>query len=212
MPVLLLKLPEVETAPNSRPRHCPYCGSQILQRWGRVTKTIRDTHHQVTEVHRYRCTECGRTFRDYPEGIDRAYQTLPVRHLAALAWAMGLSCRDVVNVFKELGVSLSRMTVWRDGQELIDQMNLDQPGELNPGFSLERNGSARGRFGRNVTIVIDSGRGQPVELGVVEGRSPEAVRTWLEPILEEKDVQISLLGTDGLVPIRRRLASQISFT
>ena len=82
--VIWLRLPQVKTQPQKRPRTCPNCNSYILQRWGRITKPVRDTHELEVEIHRYRCCDCGKTFRAYPEGVDRAERSTRMRQLAAL--------------------------------------------------------------------------------------------------------------------------------
>ena len=96
MPVVWLRLPQIrdeEIFVEVRPRSCPYCGGQILQRWGRITKPIKDVQEDQLVLYRYRCGNCGRTFRDYPDGTDRADHTQRIRQIAGLAWAMGMSCR-----------------------------------------------------------------------------------------------------------------------
>jgi DNA-directed RNA polymerase subunit RPC12/RpoP len=198
MAVVMLRLPEVEPDATPRPRHCPYCGSQILQRWGRVSKILQDTQYQETEVQRYRCCECKRTFRDYPEGVDRANQTLRIRHLAALAWALGLSTRDIVEVFDDLGVRLSRMSVWRDGQGLLARVNANGEHALGPGFSIARVDPKKINGGPGVVIVIDLGHGKPLVLGVLDEHNPRVVSSWLQPLINEIDVQLSLLETGFL--------------
>jgi DNA-directed RNA polymerase subunit RPC12/RpoP len=198
MPVLLMRISNIDPTPNDRPRHCPYCGSQILQRWGRVSKSVRDPHHETTEVHRYRCTECGRTFRDYPDGVDRANQSQRIRHLAALSWALGLSCRDVVAVFQELGVRLSRMTVWRDGQELLDRLNADEEFHSLPNCNLDRSYPHFRKPGPGVTLAIDLGRGKRVILGTLDEHNPRVVQTWLQPLVQGMELEVTPMETETL--------------
>jgi len=73
-------------------------------------------------VHRYRCTNWGRTFRYYPEGVGRPDQSLRLIVLAALAWALGHSTRAAAWFFQQLGVPLGRMRVWRDAQRLAQRL------------------------------------------------------------------------------------------
>ena len=120
--VLWFRLAQISTSPRNRPARCPYCTSPILQRWGRITKPVTDTHELEIEIHRYRCTECKRTFREYPEGIDRASRTQRLRQLAALTWAMGLSLDEVASILEELDLEFSRTTIWRDGVELMQHL------------------------------------------------------------------------------------------
>jgi DNA-directed RNA polymerase subunit RPC12/RpoP len=195
MPAVLLRLPDLGTYSTDRPRACPYCGSQILQSWGQVSKTIQDTQDRVAEVARYRCSECGRTFREYPDGIDRSNISLRIRYLAGLIWAMGMSTREVVELFDELGVQLSRMTVWRDGQGILERL-----GNVNGSTSrycINRNSLHHtNKFG--VMVALDLGNGKSILLGTLDEINPRKVKTWLEPLAEEIEIEISLMGTDLL--------------
>jgi hypothetical protein len=99
MPILTLRLADVNSTPTSRPAICPTCTSRLLVRWGRPAKPARDPQlHQVT-TQRYRCFACRHAFRVYPTGVDRATQTLRLRQLAAPTRALGLSLNAVVAVF-----------------------------------------------------------------------------------------------------------------
>ena len=63
MPRVRFTLPQVKTFPDTRPSACPYCDSTYLNRHGPVTKPIRDLYLSEVTAHRYRCCDCGRTFR-----------------------------------------------------------------------------------------------------------------------------------------------------
>ncbi len=125
MAIVRIQIPFVNPDPlATRPRVCPKCGSEILQRWGRVGKPLRDTDLEAVEVYRYRCAECSRTFRHYPEGVDKADMSVRLRCLAALAWSMGLSLRGVGAIFSAFGegLGIGRMSVWRAVQEKGKQL------------------------------------------------------------------------------------------
>ena len=47
-------------------------------------------------------------------------------------------------------------------------------------------------------MVIDLGHGKPLVLGVLDEHNPRVVHSWLEPIVSEIDVQVSLLETGYL--------------
>jgi len=53
---IIQELPEVRVRAE-RPSKCPSCGGEILQRWGRNMRQVRDTQVGEVEVYRYRC--CG---------------------------------------------------------------------------------------------------------------------------------------------------------
>ena len=111
MSVVILRRRKTKSHQPDRPTHCPYCGSDLFQRWGEVTKSIKDKDVDNISFYRYRCEMCNRTFRHYPGGIDRSYYSLGTKHLAALIWALGFSYRDIVNLFQEYEITLSRSTV-----------------------------------------------------------------------------------------------------
>lgn len=195
MPAVLLRLPSLGTTSTTRPHACPYCGSQILQSWGQVSKTVQDTQDRVAEIARYRCSDCGRTFREYPEGIDRSNISLRIRYLAGLIWAMGMSTREVVELFNDLGVQLSRMTVWRDGQGILER--LGDVTKSTSRYSINRSSMNKdSRFG--VIVALDLGNGKSILLGTLDEMNPRKVKSWLEPLAEEIDIEISLMGTDLL--------------
>ena len=91
-------------------------GSDVLFD-GAVTKPISDLYVSEVTVDRYRCCDCCRTFRHYPQGVDRRDQSHRLSGLAALSWALGLSFRSVSHLLGAMGCDLSRMSVWRDVQQ-----------------------------------------------------------------------------------------------
>lgn len=117
MPRIRFTLPEVKQKPDARPSSCPRCGGVTFHKHGQVEKAIKDLYISRVTVVRYRCVDCGRTFRRYPEGVDRHIQSKRLRALSALSWALGLSHRSVSNLLTALGSALSRMSSWRDVQE-----------------------------------------------------------------------------------------------
>lgn len=120
--MIWLRLPAIKFQPKSRPRRCPYCNGEILQRWGRITKPVRDTHELEVEIQCDHYGDGGRTFRAYPERVDRAGRSVPFRQLAALAWALGLTLVEVVSICDSLEMCWSRTSVWRDGQQIVDPL------------------------------------------------------------------------------------------
>ena len=71
MPIVILQLSEVKRKNGNRPKECLYCRGQTFQRWGRVTKPVKDNRHRTVKVYRYYCCHCHRTFRHYPAGVDQ---------------------------------------------------------------------------------------------------------------------------------------------
>ena len=120
--MIVLQLTKVERNKRERPKGCPYCGGEILQRWGQSKREIKDTKIRTVKVHRYKCTKCGRTFRHYPDGISHTQQSERMKQLAVICWSFGLSYRGVEAILSAFGVSLSRMSSWRDVQAGAEQI------------------------------------------------------------------------------------------
>ena len=74
---ITLVLPAVQFAPTDHPARCPQCGSPYLARHGHLQKPLTDTKLAAVQVMRYRCSGCGKTFRHYPQGVDRAPEPAP---------------------------------------------------------------------------------------------------------------------------------------
>ncbi len=188
--IIWLRLPEFEEAPARRARRCPHCGSFILQRWGRITKPVRDTHELEVEVYRYRCCECHRTFRDYPEGVDRTERTLRLRQLAALTWALGLSLDEVVTIFDSFGMSLSRTTIWRDGKDIVARLPEGRRSRLVEVLSVNQDHSWIEGHQGGVVIVLELKQRKKVMLEMLHQYDVNSARTWLEPLVTELGLQV----------------------
>lgn len=204
MAIVLIQLPTVNPSPAARPKQCPYCTGGVLQRWGAVRKPLRDTDFEAVQAYRFRCTECGRTFRHYPDGVDKADLSQRLRCLAAMAWAMGLSLRGVGIIFCAFGEGLApgRMSVWRaiqeQGEQLRRQAKAQQQKQKHQvrvlgvdGAWIRLNGQTTG-----VMVAVDMGNGRMVSMEVVDEHDPQAVCRWLKPIVEELGVQV--IVTDDL--------------
>jgi len=198
MPVLWLKLPEVQDITDSRPYECPYCGSSILQRWGQVSKPVRDATGILTKIYRYRCIECERTFRHYPDGVDRSLHTLRIRQMAGMVWLMGMSTREVVKAFNDVGIKVSRSNVWREGRRLTEM--LGDTGEITNGrrYCIDKIyiHKVSSKFG--VVVALSAKNGRQVVLGTINEYNPRPVKAWMEALIEDIDIDITVQGTDTL--------------
>lgn len=183
MPRVRFTLPQVKTFADTRPAACTYCGSVYLNRHGLVTKRIRDLYVSEVTVHRYRCLDCGRTFRHYPQGVDQHDQSHRLRGLAALCWALGLSLRSVSHLLGALGCDLSRMSVWRDvqqaGTSAFGGWLSRQRGRVRVLGADETVLKVRGRQ-TVVGFVTDAESGQVVGMDVLVDRDSDGFVRWLE--------------------------------
>lgn len=199
MSIVVLKLPEVK-GEAGRPSRCPSCKNETFQRWGGQVKTVRDPQVKQVTVYRYRCCQCGHTFRHYPEGVDQAQQSERLRRLAALCWVLGLSFRGIAGVFAVFGVGISRMTAWRDEQawgKQLQRQRLNKPVRV-----LGLDGAYVDGWGdtQPVLVAVDLGTEQPVAVGYVNEKDPQAVRRWLAPLVQQ--LGVSVIVTDDLFSYR----------
>lgn len=206
MSIVVLKLPDVKSEADHRPQACPSCQGEILQRWGGRLRRIRDPHVRWVMVYRYRCCSCRHMFRHYPAGIDPAQQSQRLRKLAALCWVLGLSYRGIAAVFAVFRVEISRMSAWRDAQELAQQHQRRRMWK--PVRVLGLDGAYVRGWGKihPVLVAVDLGEGQPVTIGYVDEKDPQAVRRWLAPLI--KRLGVSVMVTDDLVhykPVAEKL-------
>ena len=198
MPVVWLKLPDARILSDDRPQCCSYCGSSILQRWGRVSKPIRDATGMLTDIYRYRCIECERTFRHYPKGVDRANQTLRIRQIAGLTWLMGMSTRDVVETFKDVGLKVSRSTVWREGKRLAGVLDALEATNNGRRYSIDKNYVHKVSTKLGVVVALSAKNGREVVLGTLDEHNPRVVKSWMESLVDGIEIEVSVSGTDTL--------------
>jgi transposase-like protein len=116
---ITLFLPDVNAdVMKPLPRRCPRprasCAGSTFHRHSRVGKAVRDTRVSKTEAVRYQCTECGYTFRVYPEGVTSRQQSDRLRCLSVLLWTLSLSLGGVVTTLRALGCPLGRTTVYEN--------------------------------------------------------------------------------------------------
>lgn len=189
MPRIHIRIPEVRPFPSTRPSACPHCGHPALQRWARVRKPLKDPFLPQAEVHRYRCPNCRRTFRHYPEGVSGWTQSQRTVALCALLWALGLSLRAVASLLPPLRVPLSHQSVLRDVRALTRELKrrLPLPARVLgvDGFGVRVKGKRRG-----VLVGVEMGGGLPLLLLEVAEKDPQAVVSALRPLVDALGVEV----------------------
>lgn len=199
MAIVTLRLSTVKAYTESRPSGCPHCGNNVLQRWGGAYKPVRDTHIRATIVYRFRCPECRRTFRHYPEGLGRADQSVRLVELAAIGWTLGLSLRGMSAILSAFGVVLAHMTVWRDAQTIAMSLKPDLSRRKVrvlgvDGFYTRLKGKPQG-----ILLAVDLGSGQTITLAQIEESNAQAVAEWLQPLVDQLGVEV--IVTDDLASL-----------
>ena len=198
MPVILIRLPEVSIQSNDRPGNCPYCGHQILQRWGRVTKPVKDKRKILAVIYRYRCQKCKRTFRDYPDDIDRSNHARGIRRLAALLWALGMSYREIIRMLEKNKINLSRSTIWREGQEITAQLSGKKIRQVRQEYRIDKTYIPKVSNNFGLVLAVDLGDDDYIILGTLNEHNPTYVTSWLRPLVEGTNIEIAQFGTDTL--------------
>lgn len=196
MTIVVLKLPDVKRKREERPRQCLYCEGETFQRWGQVSKAVKDVRVRNVKVYRYRCCRCKRTFRHYPEGNTKADQTERLRLFAIVLWRLGLSHRASSLILSGLQVWVSHMTLWRDVQE--EAQKIKKHHQWKPVRILGLDGAHVLGWGEKqpVLVAVDLGTGAPLAVGYVNEADPQAVRRWLEPLVQQHG--ITVMVTDDL--------------
>lgn len=196
MSIVVLKLPNVKRQREERPCRCPYCTGETFQRWGQVSKAVKDVRVRNIKVYRYRCCRCKRTFRHYPEGASRADQTERLRIFAILLWRLGLSYRASSLILSGLHVWVSFMTIWRDVQEAARQ--IQKRNHWKPVRIVGLDGAYVLGWGAKqpVLVAVDLGTGEPLALGYINESDPQALQRWLAPLIQRHG--ITVIVTDDL--------------
>jgi len=196
MAIVVLKLPNVKQKMEERPRQCPYCQGETFQRWGQMMKPVKDIRVRHVKVYRYRCCHCKRTFRHYPSGNTSADQTERLRLFAIVLWTLGLSHRASSLILSGLNVAVSHMTVWRNVQQEAGKIKKRDQWKSVRVLGLD--GAYVLGWGQKqpVLVAVDLGTGKPIALGYVNEYDPQAIRRWLEPLVQQHG--ITVIVTDDL--------------
>jgi transposase-like protein len=201
MSIVILQLPEVKYSQEARPSRCPYCPGETFQRWGGAGKRVTDPHLDEVLVYRYRCCRCRRTFRHYPQGTNRVRQTARMRALAAIGWIFGMSYRSSSRYLSAFGIGLSRMSIWRDVQQRAKQLERER--QWKPVRILGVDGAYVRGWGKTqpVLVAVDLGTGEPVTVGYLDEKDPQAVKKFLKPLVQR--LGVSVLVSDDLASYKQ---------
>ena len=179
----------------------PTLPGRNLSTLGDSTQTGPRPPHRTVSVYRYRCCHCRHTLRHYPEGIDRANQTLRLRKLVAIYWVLGMSLRNVRLALSAFNVQISNMTVWRYLQEQADLFRKRRQWQKVRVLGIDGAYPLINGKQQPTLIAVDFGNGQPVEIGHVDEANPHAVRRFLESLV--KHLGVSVIVTDDLLTYRK---------
>lgn len=203
MPVIVLRPRKTKSNADERPTQCPYCGSGVFQRWGQVTKPVKDMEGADVDLYRYRCDDCQRTFRYYPKGIGRSGYSQGTRQLAALIWALGYSYRDISALFMDYEITLSRSMIGREGKALADRLHGLTLSQYRKVYSIDKVYIHRVSSKLGVVVAVELKSGRFAILGTLNEHDPRKVRSWLRPLVKDAAVDVIQLHTGILEQIQR---------
>lgn len=189
---IVLQLSHVKRKEMERPSHCPYCKGEVFQRWGTVSRQIKDTKVRRVKISRYKCTSCQRTFRSYPKGVSHAQQSERLMKLCVIMWSLGLSHRSAVLILSVFGVCLSHMSGWRsvqrEGKAIRQKLK----------WKSARVVGVDGAWvhGKGIMVAVDLGDGELLAIAEIDEKEKGAVATWLK-MLKQKH-KIGAIVTDDL--------------
>lgn len=194
---LKLLLPEVKPDHFVIPSQCPTPGCKGRRFYPRqaVEKKIVDAKHQQVQAWRYQCSECGHTFRVYPQGVSKQHISQRVNGLGVMLYILGLSYGAVAIVLETLAIAIGKTSVYRAVQAVAEKVPGMQQSHLLEGYRT-------GAVGADVTsvrcggkwlplgITVDAITGMTLSIDGLPGEEAEQLKAWLEPILEAVDADV----------------------
>jgi transposase-like protein len=123
-----------------------------------------------------------------------------MKALAAIGWTLGLSYRGIEALYGAFRAKIKRMSAWRDVQEHAGE--LERARHWKPVRVLGVDGAYVRGWGKTqpVLVAVDMGTGQPVTVGYVDEKDPQAVKRFLEPLVQR--LGVSVIVTDDLMSYR----------
>lgn len=194
---LKLLLPEVKPDNYVLPKKCPTPGCKGRRFYPRqaVEKKIVDAKHKQVQAWRYQCSECGHTFRVYPQGVSKQHISQRVSGLGVMLYLLGLSYGAVAIVLESLGIGIGKSSVYRAVQAVAEKVPGMKQAHLLEGYHT-------GAVGADVTSVrcggkwlalgisVDAITGMTLSIDGLPGAEAEQLKAWLEPILDTVDADV----------------------
>lgn len=194
-------LPRVDANIFVLPAACPHpdCTSTHFQRHQTVAKPLVDTHYAQVSAQRYRCLGCGRTFRVYPQGVDRHSLSQRTRGLGVMLYLLGLSYGATSLALGALGAYQAKSTVYEAVQEVAERVpgltrNALLSGVRTPALGADVTGvKCRGQW-LPLGLTVDDVHGTVLTIDLVPAEDAETLTAWVAPVAAA--VGAELLVTD----------------
>ena len=196
---LRLQLPETGESQYEVRQECPYgCGGRYFALHQRCRKAVSDPEHKEVTVIRYRCVQCGRTFRVYPQGASHRPRSQRLRAIGVVLYVLGLSYGGVAEVLRTFRWQGSKSSVYRDVQatgEAVGRLRANAPAWRVRVMSAATSCAVCWREEITVAVAVDALAGDVLEVELVDSESADSLCPFLAQLKEQFDVMV-LVGDD----------------
>jgi transposase-like protein len=199
---LRVNIPQVDPTVMDAPEVCPYegCdGEYFKPHQQHCEKPLRDPEYDQVNAMRWKCLQCGRTHRVYPEGVSDAERSDRLKAAGVMLYLLGISYRGVEDFLTAFGSPVDHVTVYRDVQEAGEKARelreewLKQAGRVR----VVGGDPTHARCGGEdviIGVVVDAQAGFILTIEVLDNEQVETLYQWLQPIVDLVDAEV--LTTD----------------
>jgi hypothetical protein len=191
---LRLQLPEIRENEYEVPQECPYgCGGHYYALHQGCRKAVSDPEHEEVTVKRYRCVQCGRSFRVYPQGVSHRPRSQRLRGIGVMLYVLGLSYGGVADVLRAFGWQGSKSSVYRDVQaagEAVGRLRANTPARRVRVMSADTTYVVCRGEEVTVAVAVDALAGDVLDVELVDSESVDSLRPFLKQLTEQFDVEV----------------------
>ena len=189
---LRVNIPQVDPTAMEPPELCPYeeCDGQYFKpHQQHCEKPLRDLEYDRVNAMRWKCLQCGRTHRVYPEGVSDAERSDRFIAAGVMLYLLGVSYRGVEDFLTALGQPVDHVTVYRDVQKAGEKAREMRRGWRRQAGSVKvvAGDPTHARCkGEDVVIgvAVDAQEGVVLDIDVLENEQTQTLYEWLQPILD----------------------------
>jgi transposase-like protein len=191
---LRLRLPEIREDEYVVPQECPYgCGGRYFALHQECPKAVSDPEYAEVKVKRYRCVQCGHSFRVYPQGVSHRPRSQRLRGIGVMLYALGLSYGGVADALRAFGWQGSKSSVYRDVQaagEAVGRLRVNGLRRRVQVVSADTTYVVCNREEITVAVAVDALAGDVLEVELVDSESAESLRAFLTQLQEQYDMEV----------------------